>query len=192
MNDVTRLLAAAERGEQDAAERLLNAVYAELHRMAEQKLVGESSPTLQPTVLVHDAWRQLVGNDGAPSFSNRSHFFGAAARAMRRILIDRARMRRAGKRGGGAEHVNLDDVDIAINAGDETLLRIDEAVERLAREEPACAELVRLRFYVGMSHEEAAGVLGISDRTAKRYWAFARAWLYDALQDSIADAEEPR
>lgn len=192
MNDVTRLLAAAERGEQDAAERLLNAVYAELHRMAEQKLVGESSPTLQPTVLVHDAWKQLVGVDGAPSFSSRSHFFGAAAHAMRRILIDRARMRRAGKRGGGAEHVNLDDVDIAINAGDETLLRIDEAVERLAREEPACAELVRLRFYVGMSHEEAAGVLGISDRTAKRYWTFARAWLFDALQNSFPPKNEHR
>jgi RNA polymerase sigma factor (TIGR02999 family) len=183
VSDVTRLLEAAERGETDAAERLLNLVYAELHRMAEQKLGGESGATLQPTALVHDAWLQLVGSKG-PNFSNRSHFFGAAAQAMRRILIDRARRRHAEKRGGGAKHVNLDDVDIAIHASDENLLRIDEALEALAKEDPEGAELVRLRFYVGLKNEEAAEVLGISERTAKRYWTFARAWLFDALQES--------
>lgn len=183
MSDLTRLLAAAERGDPDAPEHLLNAVYAELHRMAEQKLVGESSPTLQPTALVHDAWLQLAGGDGSPSFSSRAHFFGAAAQAMRRILIDRARKRGAEKRGGGVEHINLDEVDIAINASDDTLLLIDEAVGKLAREDPESAELVRLRFYVGMKIEEAAEVLGVSERTAKRYWSFARAWLFDALQE---------
>src|SRR6185503_6561147 len=133
---------------------------------------------------VHDAWLQLVGEDGRSGLSNRAHFFGAAAQAMRRLLIDRARKRHAEKRGGGAEHVNLDDVDIAVNASDETLLRVDECVEKLAQEDRACAELVRLRFYVGMKNEEAAEVLGISERTAKRYWTFARAWLFDALGEN--------
>jgi RNA polymerase sigma factor (TIGR02999 family) len=182
MNDVTRLLMAAEHGEHDAAEQLLNVVYVELHRMAEQKLAGDAgSHTLQPTVLVHDAWLQLVGNDGSVAFSNRAHFFGAAAQAMRRILIDRARRRNADKRGGGAEHIDLDSVDVAVNAGDTTLLRIDEALEKLAREDPPSAELVRLRFFAGLKNEEAAEVLKISERTAKRYWTFARAWLYDEL-----------
>jgi len=186
MSDVTRLLAAANRGEPDAHEQLLQLVYSELHRMAEQKLDGElPGQTLQPTALVHDAWLQLVGNDGTLSFSNRAHFFGAAAQAMRRILIDRARRRRAEKRGGSAEHVNLDDVDIALSATDESLLRIDEAVEKLEKEDPECAELVRLRFYVGMKNEEVAEVLGISERTAKRYWMFARAWLFDTLSNDI-------
>ena len=183
MNPVTQLLAAAGRGEAAAAEQLLDAVYAELHRMAEQKLGGESNATLQPTALVHDAWMQLSGNDGAISFQNRAHFFGAAAQAMRRILIDRARRRQAEKRGGGVEHVNLEDVDIAVNANDETLLRLDEALERLEKEDAAIAELVRLRFYAGMRNEEAAEGLGISERTAKRYWTFARAWLFDALTE---------
>jgi RNA polymerase sigma factor (TIGR02999 family) len=120
---------------------------------------------------------------GGTSFQNRAHFFGAAAQAMRRILIDRARRRQAEKRGGGVEHVNLDDVDIAVNANDETLLRLDEALERLERQDAEIAELVRLRFYAGMKNEEAAEVLGISERTAKRYWTFARAWLFDALTE---------
>jgi len=183
MSNVTRLLEAAERGESDAAERLLNVVYSELHRMAEQKLSGDAgNHTLQPTALVHDAWLQLVGGDSQPDFSNRAHFFGAAAQAMRRILIDRARRKHAEKRGSGAEHIDLDSVDVAVNADDDTLLRIDDALEKLAREDPPSAELVRLRFFVGMKNEEAAEVMNISERTAKRYWTFARAWLYDELQ----------
>jgi len=182
MNDVTRLLLAADQGEHDAAERLLNVVYAELHRMAEQKLSGDAgNHTLQPTALVHDAWLNLVGDNGSVGFANRAHFFGAAAQAMRRILIDRARSKHAAKRGGGAEHVDLDSVDIAANADDTTLLRIDGALEKLAKEDPASAELVRLRFFVGLKIEEAAEVLNISERTAKRRWTFARAWLYDEL-----------
>ena len=183
MSDVTRLLEAAERGEREAEEQLLNLVYAELHRMAEVKLAGEASAqTLQPTLLVHDAWLQLVGGDSPPSFANRAHFFGAAAQAMRRILIDRARRRRAEKRGGEAEHLQLELVDVAVNAEDHTLLRIDEALDKLAKDDPPSAELVRLRFFVGLKIEEAAEVLQISERTAKRYWTFARAWLYDELK----------
>jgi RNA polymerase sigma factor (TIGR02999 family) len=183
MSDVTQLLAAASRGEAGAGEQLLNVVYAELRRIAEQKLSGDAAGhTLQPTALVHEVWLQLAGPEGQPGFANRAHFFGAAAQAMRRLLIDRARRRQAAKRGGGAEHIDLDSVDIAATAEDTVLLRIDEALEKLAAEDPAAAELVRLRFFVGMKIEEAAETLGISERTAKRYWTFARAWLYDALQ----------
>jgi RNA polymerase sigma factor (TIGR02999 family) len=183
VSDVTRLLEAAAHGEANAQEQLLNAIYSELHRMAEQRLAGEPpGQTMQPTALVHDAWLQLVGGDNPTRFENRAHFFGAAAQAMRRILIDRARRRRAEKRGGGAEHLDLDSVDVAAAANDATLLRIDEALEKLALEDPPSAELVRLRFFVGMKIEEAAEALGISERTAKRYWQFARAWLYDELK----------
>lgn len=150
--------------------------------MAEQKLHGDAANhTLQPTALVHDAWLQLVGTDGKSGLSNRAHFFGAAAQAMRRILIDGARRKRAEKRGGGIEHLDLDAIDVAVNSSDTALLRIDEALEKLQREDPASAELVRLRFFVGLKNEEAAEVLNISERTAKRYWSFARAWLYDEL-----------
>jgi RNA polymerase sigma factor (TIGR02999 family) len=183
MSNVTQLLEAAERGEHDASEQLLNVVYVELYRMAEQKLSGDAGKhTFQPTALVHDAWLQLVGNDGQPGFSNRAHFFAAAAEAMRRILIDRARRRRAEKRGGGVEHVDLDSVDVAVDANDTTLLRLDEAMEKLARLDPPAAEVVRLRFFVGLSNEEMAEVLKISERTARRHWIFARAWLHDELQ----------
>jgi RNA polymerase sigma factor (TIGR02999 family) len=183
VSDVTQLLAAAERGEADSQERLLKQIYSELHRMAEQRLAGEQpGQTLQPTALVHDAWFQLVSPDGRARFANRAHFFGAAARAMRRILVDRARRRHAEKRGGGAEHLDLDSVNVAATASDTALLRIDEALAKLSREDHQAAELVRLRFFVGMKLEEAAEALSISERTAKRYWQFARAWLYDELQ----------
>jgi len=183
VSDVTRLLEAAERGEAEAQEQLLKVIYAELHRMAEQKLAGElPGHTLQPTALVHDAWLQLVGSDGKSGLNNRAHFFGAAAQAMRRILIDRARRKRAEKRGGALERIDLDSVELAATANDVTLLRIDEALQKLALEDPPSAELVRLRFFVGMKIDEAAEVLGISERTAKRYWHFARAWLYDELR----------
>jgi RNA polymerase sigma factor (TIGR02999 family) len=182
MSDVTRLLEAVDRGDAHAQEQLLHLVYSELHRMAEQKLSKDvANHTLQPTALVHDAWLQLVGTDGKSGLANRAHFFGAAAQAMRRILIDRARRKRAEKRGGGAEHVDLDAVDIAVNSSDSALLRIDEALEKLSQEDPPSAELVRLRFFVGLKNNEVANVLNISERTAKRYWTFARAWLYDEL-----------
>jgi len=184
MSDVTRLLEAAERGDANAQEQLLNVIYSELHRMAEQRLADEApGQTLQATALVHEAWLHLVGNDGRARFANRAHFFGAAAEAMRRILIDRARRKRAEKRGRGLEHLDLDSIEIAATASDTALLRIDEALEKLAQEDPQSAELVRLRFFVGMKLEEAADALGISERTAKRYWQFARAWLYDELRN---------
>jgi len=183
MSDVTRLLEAAEQGQAKAQEQLLNLIYSELHRMAEQRLAGEQpGQTLQPTALVHDAWMQLVSADGRTRFNNRAHFFGAAAKAMRQIIIDRARRRRAEKRGGGVEPIDLDSVELAATASDTTVLRIDEALEKLAAEDPQSAELVRLRFFVGMKLGEAAEALGISERTAKRYWHFARAWLYDELK----------
>src|SRR5262245_37032237 len=131
MSGVTQLLEAASRGERMAEDQLLNLVYSELHHMAERRLAAEGpGHSLQPTALVHDAWFQLVGPDTPPSFANRVHFFGAAAQAMRRILVDRARRRRAEKRGGGAEHVDLDSVDVAITVNDSTLLRMDEALEK--------------------------------------------------------------
>lgn len=186
VNEVTQLLEAANRGEAGAQERLLEQVYAELHRMAEQRFAGEQpGQTLQCTALVHDAWFQLIGNDGRVNFANRSHFFGAASQAMRRILIDRARRRGATKRGGGLAAVDLDSVDFALTTNDSTLLCIDEALDKLAKEDAASAELVRLRFFVGMKLEEAAEALGISERTAKRYWQFARAWLYDELKSTL-------
>jgi RNA polymerase sigma factor (TIGR02999 family) len=187
MSDVTQLMEAAGRGEAGASERLLDRVYAELRRMAEQRLHGDAAGlTLQPTVLVHDVWLQLCGPEAGGAFANRAHFFSAAAGAMRRMLIDRARRKHAAKRGGRMEHVDLDSVEIAATANDDVLLKIDEALERLAREDPAVAELVRLRFFAGLKIEEAAETLGISERTAKRYWTFARAWLYDALQEDAA------
>ena len=175
MSEVTQLLEAAKRGERDAEEQLLELVYAELRAMAEMKLAKDpGNYTLQPTALVHDAWLKLA--DGSlRGFENRAHFFGAAAQAMRRILIDRARAKFAGKRGGRVEHVDLDLVDVAVNAPDTTLLQLDEALEQLAKEDPPAAELVRLRFFVGLKNEEAAEVLNISERTARRHWVFARA-----------------
>ena len=169
----------------ESAEQMLPLVYDELRRLAAARIGHEpKGQTLQPTALVHEAYLRLIGDAAAdsPLWSGRGHFFGAAALAMRRILIDRARHKRAEKRGSGAEHIDLDSVDVAVNANDETLLRIDEALEKLAKEDPSSAELVRLRFFVGLKNEETAEVLKISERTAKRYWTFARAWLYDELQ----------
>jgi RNA polymerase sigma factor (TIGR02999 family) len=140
------------------------------------------SHTLQPTALVHEAWLRLAGKDANAQFANRGHFFAAAAEAMRRILIDSARRKEAQKRGASLQRVDLDEVDVAAKADGTTLLRMDEALEKLGREDPSVAELVKLRFFGGLTNEQAAAALGISVRTAKRYWAFARAWLYDELR----------
>lgn len=184
MSEATRLLNAIESGNAMAADRLLPLVYEELRRLAARKMSGEApGQTLQPTVLVHEAWLRLVGRDD-PKFKGRAHFFAAAAEAMRQILIDRARRKRSLKRGGGAPNVNLEQVDVAARADDETLLLIDEALEKLAREDARAAELVKLRFFAGLTNEEAARALGISERSAKRYWTFARAWLYRQISAS--------
>jgi RNA polymerase sigma factor (TIGR02999 family) len=182
MNDVTRILAAIEQGDPRASEELLPLVYKELRRLAKQRLAQEKpGQTLQATALVHEAYLRLVGGEEAQRWNSRGHFFAAAAEAMRRILVENARRKRAEKHGGRFERQDLDGIDIAAPAPTEDLLALDEALEGLAREEPACAELVKLRFFAGLTQEEAARALGVTRRTADRYWAFARAWLYQAL-----------
>jgi RNA polymerase sigma factor (TIGR02999 family) len=138
--------------------------------------------TLQPTALVHEAWLRLTENEPSTQFANRAHFFAAAAEAMRRILIDHARRKATGKRGHGWERLNLDNIEIAADADDDTLLLVNESLEKLAHEEPKAAEIVKLRFFAGLTLEEAGQLLGFTERTAKRHWAFARAWLYDAMK----------
>jgi len=174
--DVTQLLAALDRGEGQAADELLPLVYEELRELAAARLAREpEGQTLQPTALVHEAWLRLAGS--RQPWNNRGHFFGAAAEAMRRILIDRARKRRRERHGAGLQRVNLDSVDLAASTDDETLLRLDEALERLASEAPDKAALVKLRYFAGLTLADAAATQGISLATAKRHWAYARAWL---------------
>jgi RNA polymerase sigma factor (TIGR02999 family) len=183
MSAVTVILNRAQQGDPHAAAELLPLVYDELRKLAAAKMTNEAAGhTLQPTALVHEAWLRLAGDAGPPHFDNRGHFFAAAAEAMRRVLIDSARRKEARKRGAGLERVNLEDVDVAAKADDTTLLRLDEALGKLAREDKPSAELVKLRFFAGLSTEQAAAALGISERTARRYWMFARAWLHDELQ----------
>lgn len=168
-----------EAGDSHGAEQLLMLVYDELRRLAAAKMGRErSGHTLQPTALVHEAWLRL-GGDAQPGWQNRRHFFGAAAEAMRRVLIGNARRKQAARRGDNAEHIDIDSPEIEITSPvhNEDLLRVHEALDCLAAEDPRKAELVKLRYFAGMSIEEAAAILGISDRTAKRDWAFARAWL---------------
>jgi RNA polymerase sigma factor (TIGR02999 family) len=183
MSEVTRTLTAIERGDITASEDLLPLVYNELRRIAAHKMASEpAGHTLQPTALVHEAWLRLVDSP-ARSWQNRAHFFGAAAEAMRRILIDRARRKSRQRRGSGAEHVDADEVAIASPAPDDKLLALNEALDRFATLEPQQAELVKLRYFVGLKIEEVSKVLGISEATAKRWWAYARAWLYDEIKN---------
>jgi RNA polymerase sigma factor (TIGR02999 family) len=178
---VTQILDALQAGDGLASERLLPLVYSELRHLAGARMAQEApGQTLQPTALVHEAWLRLVAAEHQ-NWQSRAHFFGAAAEAMRRILIERARRKQAAKRGARAEHLDLDKVDIAATADDGTLLAVNDALEKLAREDEPCAELVKLRFFVGLDYNEAAKAMGISERTAKRYWTFARAWLYREL-----------
>jgi RNA polymerase sigma factor (TIGR02999 family) len=178
MSDVTHLLQAASAGDTKAAQELLPLVYEELRRLATRKMAHEArGHTLQPTALVHEAWLRLAGDEAA-RFENRAHFFGAAAEAMRRILIERARRRLAAKRGGGAEPLDLDEIEIPSPvAEDDSLLQVNEALEKFAAMDPRKAELVKLRYFVGMNFEETAAALGIAVPTAKHWWAYARAWL---------------
>jgi len=183
--DVTRILEALGPGEPHAAPELLPLVYDELRRLAAQKLAREvPGQTLDATALVHEAYLRLVGNDPNKPWSGRGHFFAAAAEAMRRILVENARRKQAAKHGGHVHRLGLDQVELADRSpsSPDKLLALDEALSRLAVEDPAKAELVKLRYFAGLSLEEAADILGISLATAKRRWAFARAWLYDAIQ----------
>ena len=182
MSDVTRILAAIEQGDARAADKLLPLVYEELRKLAAHKMANEAAgQTLQPTALVHEAWMRLVGKEN-PKFQNRAHFFAAAAEAMRRILIDNARRKRAVRHGGGQQRVNVEQGELAFAIDDEQLLAVNEALDKLAAESKLEAELVKLRYFVGLTLEEAAQVLGISARTADNYWAHARAWLFHELK----------
>ncbi len=176
MSDVTRLLDAIQHGDPRASEALLPLVYAELRALARAKMAREQpGHTLQATALVHEAWLRL----GEQSFQNRAHFFGAAAEAMRRILIERARRKLAAKHGANAEHLDADEIEIAApTEKDDELLAVHEALDALAAHDARKAELVKLRYFAGLTIEEAAEVLGISAPTAKRDWTYARAWLY--------------
>ena len=183
VSDVTKILERVARGDGKAAEELLPLVYEELRKLAAHKMAKEQpGQTLQPTALVHEAWLRLIG-PANPKFHGRAHFFAAAAEAMRRILIEGARRKARAKRGGGWERVDLVDLQLATESDPLTLLGIDEALEKLARLHPDKAALVKLRFFVGLSLPEAAQALDLSPTTAKRYWTFARAWLYGELAD---------
>jgi RNA polymerase sigma factor (TIGR02999 family) len=188
MSDVTEILTAIDQG-QARADELLPLVYEELRKLAASRMAQESpGQTLQPTALVHEAWLRLVGNAN-PKFDGRAHFFGAAAEAMRRILIDNARRKRALRHGGGHARVDIHEIEIAAAARDDELLAVHEAVDKLAAEDNGLAELVKLRFFVGLTNKEAAEVLGVSEPTVERRWAFARAWLYRQIQSPAAASE---
>jgi RNA polymerase sigma factor (TIGR02999 family) len=183
MNEVTRILSAIEQGDSKAAGELLPLVYEELRRLAKQRLAREKpGQTLQATALVHEAYLRLVDGEAAQRWDGRGHFFAAAAEAIRRILVDNARRKRAEKHGGQLARQELDDVDIAAPAPSEDLLALDEALAKLEAEDPVKARLVKLRFFAGVSLEDAAGMLDVSPATAKRYWVYARSWLYGKLQ----------
>jgi RNA polymerase sigma factor (TIGR02999 family) len=182
MKDITQVLAAVSQGESGAAEQLLPLVYAELRRLAASKLSREPTQlTLQATALVHEAYLRLVGDGRHCNWESRSHFFAAAAEAMRRVLVESARKRRSQKRGGGRIRVAIDDLQLAAPQPPADLEALDEALRKLAERHSQHAKLVELRYFAGMTLDEAAEVLGLSATTAKRFWAYARAWLYREL-----------
>ncbi len=184
MSDATVMLATIGVGDSKAAEQLLVLVYDELRRLAASKLALEApGQTLQPTALVHEAWLRLVG-DQTPSFNDREHFFRASAEAMRRILIDRARRKHTKRHGGGYQRVDFEGFDLAAPAADDQLLSVNEALDKLALEHPVQAELVKLRYFAGLTNEEVSQVLGISLSTAKNYWTFSRAWLLNEIESN--------
>ena len=177
MSDVTRILESIEHGDPKAADELLPLVYGELRKLAAARMANEvPNQTLQPTALVHEAWLRLVGNDN-PQFANRAHFFAAAAEAMRRILIEKARRKRALRHGGDQKRVDIEVVDIAGPGDDDQLLAMNDALDKLAASHTVQAEVVKLRCFVGMTNAEAAQTLGLTERTVKYYWSHARAWL---------------
>jgi RNA polymerase sigma factor (TIGR02999 family) len=183
MSEVTRILSAIEQGDPHAAEQLLPLVYDELRQLAAHKLAQEKpGQTLQATALVHEAYLRLVGMQKTQRWDSRGHFFAAAAEAMRRILLNRARDRHRLKRGGDRRRIALDQVEIALDGSDEQLIALDEALAQLAAEDASAAQLVNLRFFAGLSLKDAAASLGLAPRTAERQWAYARAWLYARLR----------
>jgi RNA polymerase sigma factor (TIGR02999 family) len=190
VSDVTQILEAAQAGDVMAAEQLLPLVYQELRKLAAHNMAHEGPEhTLQATALVHEAWLKLVRPEGQARFQNRSHFFAAAAEAMRRILIDSARRKLAIKRGGQLERVDLEAVDVPLPLPADELIALDEALNRLTQVDPRAAEVVKLCFFTGLTQEQAAKDLGISLRTAERLWAFAQAWLYREVKRAMAGTQ---
>jgi RNA polymerase sigma factor (TIGR02999 family) len=188
MSDVTRILQSMESGDAQAADELLPLVYGELRKLAASKMANESpNQTLQPTALVHEAWLRLIGNENV-KWNGRAHFFGAAAEAMRRILIDNARRKQALRHGGNQQRLDVDDIEIAAPAKEEELLAINDALEEFAKIDKPKAELVKLRYFVGLKVEETAEVLGISVPTAVRWWNYSRAWLYLKIKSEKPEA----
>jgi len=181
VSEDTQVIEGIQHGDPRAAEELLPLVYEELRKLAASKMANEAmGNTLQPTALVHEAWLRLIGNDN-PKFAGRAHFFAAAAEAMRRILIDRARRKCALRHGAGQVRVDIQQIDLASPGADDQLLAVNEALDKLAAQDSTEAELVKLRYFVGLTVEEAATLLDISPRTARNYWAHARTWLYHEI-----------
>ncbi len=184
MNDLTLTFSGLQQADPQAAENLLTVVYGELRLLARSKMAREApGHTLQPTALVHEAWLRLV-SAGSPRFENRAHFFSAAAEAMRRILIDRARRKLAVRHGGGEQRADWAEAAFAAPGPDDQLLAVHDALDLLAREYPVQAELVKLRYFAGMTNDEAAALLGVAESTARNYWTFARTWLFDAIKQA--------
>jgi RNA polymerase sigma factor (TIGR02999 family) len=182
MTEASRILKAAEQGDPQAASQLLPLVYDELRRLAEQKLALEKpGQTLNATALVHEAYLRLIGSTPEQPWNGRGHFFAAAAEAMRRILIENARRKRRLRHGGENKRLPLDEAEVADQAADDRLLAVDDALDRLAQEDAQVAEVVKLRYFVGLTIEQTAEALSISVRTANRHWSYARAWLYQEL-----------
>jgi len=185
MTDVTQILSQIEQGDPSAAEQLLPLVYEELRKLAAAKLANEKpGQTLQATALVHDAYIRLVDIERAQHWDSRGHFFAAAAEAMRRILVERARSKGRQKRSGDLHRFDIDAIDVAVNTTPDQLLAIDEAMDKLQRDDPAIFELVCLRYFAGLNIEQAASALGISAATAYRHWNYARSWLHGELLES--------
>lgn len=189
VSEVTRILSSIDQGDPLAADQLLPLVYDELRQLASTRLNQEKpGQTLQATALVHEAYLRLVGNEGGRPWENRGHFFAAAAEAMRRILLNRARDRKRLKRGGGRQRVNLDQIEHAVETDDEDLIAIDEALEMLEQRDALAAKLVKLRFFAGLTLTQAAESLGLTQRTAEREWAYARSWLFHQLRKDDQDS----
>jgi RNA polymerase sigma factor (TIGR02999 family) len=189
LSDVTRILQSINAGQKQAASDLLPLVYEELRKLAASKMARETpGQTLQPTALVHEAWLRLAGNEGS-QWEGRRHFFAAAAEAMRRILIDNARRKAAQRHGGGHERVDILKIDLIAPASDGELLALDEALERFEAVDKPKAQLVKLRYFAGLTLEETSETLGISIATAKRWWTYARAWLFNEIRSQSQDGD---
>lgn len=188
MSEVTQILTSIEQGDPKAAEELLPLIYQELRRLAASKMVSQApGQTLQATALVHEAYLRLAGT-GHHSWNSRGHFFAAAAEAMRHILVDRARRKMRAKHGGEFQRLDIDVVEIAAEGGDEKVLFVHEALDKLAAEDPVKAEVVKLHYFAGLTHQETAQVLKLSEKTVRRHWNFARVWLYQSIRSAAGEA----